>query len=117
MIKLEPEWIGDLLGLWSRQDWHDSERHLGFPTVSPMFAKAVGVVAETEEVAGYSSAELKAMTAAIDWLQVHYAEHYRALSRELRPWARKNLVATDDDPLLVLQAAKMVADYIDKILD
>jgi hypothetical protein len=116
-MKLEPEWIGDLLGLWSRQDWHDSERHLGFPSVSPMFARAVGVVAETEEVAGYSSAELRAMTAGIEWLQLHHAEHYRALARELRPWARKNLEAKDGDKLLVLQAAKMLADYIDKVLD
>jgi len=117
MIKMEPEWIGDLLGLWIRQEWGDMHYALGYPIVSPMFAKAVGIVAEVEDAGGYSSAELRAMTAAIDWLQVNHAEHYRALARELRPWARKSLEAKDGDELLVLQAGKMIADYIDKVLD
>ncbi len=116
MIKFDPDWVGELLHLWSRQDWSDSHHALGYPTVSPMFARAIGSVAETEEVAGYSRAEVRAMTAAIDWLQVNHAEHYRALSRELRPWSRKTLEAKPNDELLVLQAGHLIADYIDKML-
>jgi hypothetical protein len=35
-----------------------------------MFAKAVGSSVEAEDVTGFSSAEMRAMNSAIEWLQL-----------------------------------------------
>ena len=65
MIRLQPDWIGELLGHWAKSDWDQARDDLGFPQVSPMFAKAVGTILEAEDVTGYSSAETRAMAAAV----------------------------------------------------
>jgi len=116
MIRLQPEWIGELVSMWAAKDWAEAQMELGFPAVSPMFSKAVGNVAESEDVEGYSSAELRAVVAAVDWLQLVHAEHYRALSREFRQWTRRQTPGKEGDEQLVLEAGKMLADYIDNIL-
>ena len=117
MIRLQPEWIGELVSQWAARDWADAQHDLGFPTVSPMFAKAVGTVTEFEDVTGYSSAEIRAVCAAVDWLQQQHPDHWRALSREFRTWTRRTLERKEGDDQLVLEAGKMIADYVDKILD
>jgi hypothetical protein len=81
-----------------------------------MFAKAMGTVTEFEDVTGYSSAELRAVAAAIDWLQLAHPEHWRAISREFRTWTRRTLERKDGDDQLVLEAGTLIADYIDKVL-
>lgn len=116
MIRIEPDWCGELLSQWARSDAVDARDDLGFPTVSPMFAKAIGTATEFEDVTGYSSAELRAVAAAIDWLQLRHPEHWRALSREFRTWTRRTLEAKDGDRELVLEAGKMIAKYIDETL-
>lgn len=116
MIRLEPDWIGELVSMWAAKDWSDAQGDLGFPTVSPMFAKAVGIVTEAEDVTGYSSAELRAVVAAVDWLQVRHPEHWRALSREFRTWTRRTLERKDGDDQLVLEAGALLAKYIDDVL-
>ena len=116
MIRLHPEWVGELVSQWAARDWADAQQDLGFPTVSPMFAKAMGYSAETEDVSGYSRAELRAMAAAIDWLQANHPEHWRALSREFRPWTRRTLEHKEGDRELVLEAGQMIAKFIDKSL-
>lgn len=116
MIRLQPDWIGELVSMWAAKDWSDAHGALGYPTVSPMFARAVGIVTESEDVTGYSSAELRAMAAAIDWLQLHHPEHWRALSREFRVWTRSTLPRQDGDDALVLEAGALLAKYIDEIL-
>lgn len=117
MIRLEPEWVGELLGHWAGKDWADAQQDLGYPKVSPMFSKAVGAVTEAEDVTGYSTAEGRAVLAAVDWLQVHHPEHWRALSREYKAWTRSTLAASAGDTELVLQAGKLIADFVDRLLD
>lgn len=112
-----PDWVKDLLGLWAYLDWADAQQDLGFPTVSPMFAKAVSTSAEAEDVTGFSSAEMRAMNAAIDWLQLEHHDHWRALCRYYRPWVRRDLPAKDGDDELIPDALNMVAKYIDDMLD
>lgn len=116
MIRLQPDWVGELVSQWAASDWNAAQQDLGFPTVSPMFAKAVGTVTEFEDVTGYSSSEMRAVAAAIDWLQVVHPEHWRALSREFRTWTRRTLERKDGDDQLVLEAGQMIAEYIDKVL-
>lgn len=117
MIRLDPPWIGELLGQYVRSDWDDARGELGYPQVSPMFRKAVGSSFELEDVTGYSSAEMRAMAHAIDWLQTHHAEHWRALSREFRHWTRSTLAAKPGDEQLVLEAGILLAKKIDDMLD
>lgn len=116
MIRLQPEWVGELVSQWAASDWAAAQQDLGFPTVSPMFARAIGTVTECEDVTGYSSAELRAVAAAIDWLQLAHPEHWRALSREFRTWTRRTLERKDGDDQLVLEAGTLIANYIDEIL-
>jgi hypothetical protein len=116
MIRFEPDWVGELLGMWASKDRADVRHTLGYPDVSPMFARVVGVSFETEDSTGYSSAEMRAMTAAIEWLQLNHPEHWRALSREVRFWSRKDLQATDQDERLAIEAGQFLANYIDKTL-
>jgi hypothetical protein len=116
MIRIQPDWCGELLSMWAAKDWSDAQGDLGFPHVSPMFAKTTAFAAEVEDVEGYSSAELRAMTAAVDWLQLNHSDHWRALSREFRQWTKKDLQAKDNDRELVLEAGKLLAKYIDETL-
>lgn len=115
MIRLEPDWVGDLVSLWVAQDWADAQQRLGYPDVSPMFARALGNSSE-EDPTGYSSAEVRAMAAAIDWLRLVHWEHWRALSREFRSFSRSELPPKEGDRERVLEAGKMLADYIDNVL-
>jgi hypothetical protein len=116
MIRIEPDWVGDLLGQWAAKDWNDAQQDLGFPTVSPMFAKAVGTSTEWEDPTGYSHAELRAMVAAVEWLQLHHPEHWRALSREFRTWTRRTLDEKPGDRERVLEAGRLIEKYIDDVL-
>ena len=116
MIRIEPDWVGELLGQWAASDWRDAQQDLGFPSVSPMFAKAVGSSFETEDVTGYSHAELRAMVAGVDWLQLNHPEHYRALSREFRTWTRRTLEQRDGDDQLVMEAGRFLEKFIDETL-
>ena len=115
-MRVPPEWVRDLLGLWASRDWSDAQQELGFPTVSPMFAPAVGQSAEAEDPTGFSSAEMRAMAAAVDWLHLVHPDHWRALSRELRPWTRRTLEAKPGDRHLAIEAASLIEKYIDNVL-
>lgn len=116
MIRLQPDWVGELVSMWAAIDWAEAQHDLGFPTVSPMFARAIGTNAEAEDPTGYSSAEMRAMAAAVDWLKMVHPEHYRALSREFRAWTRRTLERKDGDDQLVIEAGNLLAEYIDKVL-
>lgn len=116
MIRIKPEWCGELLSMWAAKDWSDAQGELGFANVSPMFSKTMAFSSETEDVEGYSSAELRTMSAAVEWLHVNHPDHYRALSREFRQWTRAKTQAKEGDEQRVLEAGKMIAEYIDKVL-
>jgi hypothetical protein len=115
MIRLQPEWIGELASSWARDDWGSVSRELGYPDVSPMF-KRIASVDSSEDAMGYSSAEVRAMAAAMEWLHLRHYEHWRALVRMLRPHLRGKLLAQDNDEELAMGAGKMLAEYIDKVL-
>lgn len=116
MIRIEPDWCGELLSMWAAKDWSDAQGDLGFANVSPMFSKTIAFASEAEDVAGYSSAELRAMTAAVEWLQLTKPDHWRALSREFRQWTKKDLPEKPNDRELVLEAGRLLAKYIDETL-
>lgn len=110
-----PDWVKDLLGLLAAKDWHDAQMPLGLPTVSPMF-KALGSHHE-EDVGGYSTLEVQTMAEAVEWLRLNHAEHWRALSRSIRPWTCQDLQKTDNDEQLVAEAMKMLEKFVDDVLD
>jgi len=116
MIRLQPEWVGELVSMWAANDWSEAQLKLGFPTVSPMFSMSTAHGIDAGDVTGYSNAELRAMAAGIDWLQKNHPEHYRALSREFRTWTRRTLERRDDDDQLVLEAGHLLAEYVDRLL-
>lgn len=116
MIRMHPEWIGELLGQWAGSEGAEARSSLGYPQISPMFAKSVGSSIEAEDVTGYSSAEQRAMVAAVEWLHLTHYDHWRALSREFKGWTRKELEAKPGDRELVLDAGRLLADYIDSVL-
>ena len=114
-MKLEPAWAAELLSNWSRSEWRDAQFELGLPTVSPTFRGLLEVSSEVD-VTGYSSAEVQAVAAAVEYLHVKYPEHYRVLCRCFRPWSKSKLPARDDDDRLLAEAVQMVADFVDKTL-
>lgn len=115
-MRLEPPWIGELLVMWAARDWADAQRELGYPSVSPMFSRAVGSSA-SEDVTEFSSAEMRAIVAAVEWLQCEHPQHWRALSREYRSWTRATLQAGDDDERLVIEAGALLAARVDALLE
>ena len=116
-ITMQPSWVGDLLHQWALRDWCDVQRDLGYPRVSPAFARSASSAVECDDVTGYSAAEGAAMTAAVEWLQRDHPEHWRALARSIRAWSRLALEPRDGDDELVAEAGVMLAGYIDALLD
>jgi hypothetical protein len=116
MSRIKPDWVGELLGQWASSDWRNAQLDLGFPDISPMFAKAVGTSFELDDVGGFSRSEVQTTIAAVEWLQQHHPEHWRALLREFRPWTRSTLQAHAVDSELVLEAGRMLEKYIDDAL-
>lgn len=113
MIRLEPEWVGELVGMCSKDDWSDTTASLDYPTISPMFKKLIPDMAETDDVTGYSSAELGACKAGIEWLSQHHPHEYAALAWEFQPWKRKLIDKRDDHQALVLSAGRLLGKFID----
>jgi hypothetical protein len=115
MTRLQPDWVAELASAWARDDWGLISHDLGYPDVSPMFKRMAGGDT-SDDVTGYSSAETRAMAAAMEWLHLVHYQHWRALARALRPHLREQLQATDCDRELIAAAGPMLAEYIDKVL-
>lgn len=115
MIKLEPDWASELLSNWAASDWRESQLDLGLPAVCPSFRGLVETSSEVE-VGGYSPAEVQAIAAAVEYLHLVKPEHYRALCRQFRPWMRAKMQAKDGDDVLLKEAVKAIADYVDNVL-
>ena len=114
-MRLEPDWCAELLSSWAASDWRESQIDLGLPTVCPSFKGLVETNTEVD-VTGYSTAEVQAIAAAVEYLHLRHPEHYRALCRRFRPWMRAKMPAKDGDDQRVAESVKMIADYVDKIL-
>lgn len=112
MIRLQPEWIGELLGICAADDWSDVQARLGHPSVSPMFRRMLPDH-EVEDVTGYSSAEVRACKVGIEWLAQEHPREHAALEWELRRWKRAHLQRQDDHEALVQAAAKLLSEFVD----
>lgn len=110
----DPPWIGELLARWAARDWDDARDDLGFPGTAG-FARALASSQE-EDAGGYSSAELRAIAAAIEWLQLAHPGHWRVVCRAYRPWTRDGLHAQAGDADLLVEAVRLLANYIDNVL-
>lgn len=117
MIRLQPDWIGELVSLASKDDWADTTSALDYPSVSPMFKRLIPSMAESDDVTGYSSAELTACKAGIEWLSQHHPAEYAALAWEFQPWKRKHLAKHKDHQDLVMQAGALLAKFVDRLCD
>ncbi len=115
MSRLQPDWVADLAAAWAREDWTDVAQSMGYSSVSPMFKRVAGSDS-ADDVTGYSQAETRAMSAAMEWLHLRHYEHWRALARALRPHLRDKLSAGGGDAELIEQAGPMLAEYIDQVL-
>lgn len=114
MIRLQPEWIGELVGICARDDWSDLNDRLGYPSVSPMFQRFMPELAESDDVTGYSSAEVRACRAGIEWLCNHHPDEYAALQWEFQPSKRRLLVLQKNHTHLVLRAGTLLEQFVDK---
>lgn len=114
-MKLEPAWAAELLANWSRSDWRDTELQLGLPSVSPTFRGLLEISTEID-VTGYSSAEIQAVAAAVEYLHTQHPQHYRVLCLYFRPWVKHQQPAGEGDDQLLSEAVQMVARFVDKIL-
>jgi hypothetical protein len=113
MIRLRPDWIGELVSLAARDDWAETTSDLDYPRISPMFRKLLPETAETDDAGGYSTVELRACRAGIDWLSKHYPEEYAALAWEFQPWKRKTLERQADHDERVIAAGALLAKFVD----
>lgn len=115
-MKIEPEWVADLVRMCSASDWSGLDASLGHPSVSPMFARLIPDLASTEDVSGYSSAEMQACKEGLEWLSDAHPDAYAALAWQFQRWRRKFAPQQQDHGVLVQRAATLLAQYIDKKL-
>lgn len=109
-------WARDLLGLWVSRDLAGGTQPLGYPSVSSGFGLATEETSESEDTAGYSSAELQAMSDGVSWLSTEHPDHWRALSLDCMPWRQRNLQSKPGDHALVSAALQLLADFVDNRL-
>lgn len=113
MIRLQPDWIGELVSVCASDDWAALQGRLDFPTVSPMFSRLLPELAEAEDAGGYSSIEVRACRAGIEWLSREHPEHYAALAWEFQPWKRRLIDKPDEHERLALEAGSLLAKFVD----
>lgn len=111
MIRLHPEWIGELVSMCARDNWADTTSPLDYPTISPMWRKLLPESAESEDVGGYSSAELRACKAGIEHLSKMHPLEYTALRIEFQ--RRRHDVMHENHRQLVLRAGQILAKFVD----
>lgn len=114
---MEQNWVGDLVRQCAADDWSGVDRDLDYPRVSPMFARLLPEMAETEDTSGYSSLELRACREGIDWLSKAHPSEYAALTWEFQRWKRRHMSKSDDHDALLQRAGELLASYIDRICD
>jgi hypothetical protein len=116
MIRLKPDWIGELVSICAADDWADAQHRLDYPDVSPMFRRLLPEMAEADDVGGYSSAEVRACRAALERLSQQHPDEYAALTWEFQTWKRRHLERSDDHEALTLRAGELLAKFVDEML-
>jgi len=115
-VKIEPEWVADLVRKCLASDWSGLDASLGYPSVSPMFARLIPDLASTKDVSNCLSAETQACKEGLEWLSETHPDAHAALAWQFQRWSRKFTPKQKDHDLLVQQAAALLAQYIDKKL-
>ena len=116
-MKLHPEWIGELVSICVSDDWRGASSSLHWDDVSPMFKRLLPELAQTEDADGYSSLEVRACRAGIEWLAQKHSAEFNALCWQFWPWRRQHLVRDDKHDELVQRAAGLLANYVDRACD
>lgn len=117
MIRLQPDWIGELVSICAADDWAGAHQDLGWSEVSPMFRRLVPDMAEADDTTGYSSAEVRACKAALEWLSREHAPEFAALSWELQRWKRQHLELRADHLHRLQEAGRLLAEFVDMACD
>lgn len=111
-IGIEPAWAEDLLGIWAAADAGTIRRSSGHSQVSPMF-RLWGVVDDSADDEGsYGGAEVLAMRAAVDRLQLQQPLMYAAVLATFKPWT--GVEATAATKALALEAGALLATWVDE---
>lgn len=113
-MKLQPEWVGELVSICSSDDWADAQQPLSWSSVSPMFRRLMPEMAETDDATGYSSAEVRACKAGLDWLARDHPVEFSALAWEFQAWRRSHIERHQDHDALAQTAARLLADFVDR---
>ena len=113
MIRLQPEWIGELVSVCAADERAAMHDRLDYPAVSPMFAKLLPNLAEADEAGGYSSLEVRACKAGLEWLLREHPALYAALAWEFQAWRRSQMDKPDDHEKLAMEAGRMLAKFVD----
>lgn len=108
---IQPSWVGELLMEWRRGDWAPSSMRM--PTAASFVRER-----DDDDVSngGYSSIELGAMYAAVEWLQAEHPEHWRVLNRTLRPGAASQIPERLGDHQLLAEVGTLLAKKVDALL-
>jgi hypothetical protein len=109
-------WVIDLLGLWADRDLHDQDFRLGFPSVSPTFARFESHSSDNADVWDYTETEIEAMGTAVDKLAENHPDLWKALMRSVKPWFRKSTVNDADETELVKKAVVLLEKYVNEAL-
>ena len=112
-MKLQPDWIGELVSICVADDWRGAHRELDWSGVSPMFRRLLPELAETQDE-GYSSLEVRACRAGLEWMATAHPAEFGALCWQFWPWKRKHLTRADNHDELAQTAGKLLADYVDR---
>jgi hypothetical protein len=79
-----------------------------------MFRRLLPSLAESESPDGYSSLEVRACRAGLEWMSGHHPREFAALCWQFWPWKRAHFPRTDDHDALVERAGALLAAYVDR---
>ena len=113
MIRLQPDWIGELLSVCAADERAAMHDRLDYPAVSPMFARLLPNLAEADEAGGYSSLEVRACKAGLEWMAREHPALYAALAWEFQTWRRAQMTRAEDHERLAMEAGLLLAKFVD----
>ena len=116
-MRLQPDWLGELVSICVDDDWRGSQMQLNWGDVSPMFRRLLPELAQSDDTDGYSSLEVRACRAGLEWLSANHQAEFNALCWQFWAWKRKHLNLADNHDELLQRAGILLAEYVDKACD
>jgi hypothetical protein len=113
-MRLQPDWLGELVSICVSDDWRGAQTELTWGEVSPMFRRLLPELAQSEDADGYSSLEVRACREGIEWLSTNHPAEFGALCWQFWDWKRKHLTRAENHDELLQRAGKLLADYVDR---